>query len=194
MYLCVCLHKQIYIIHSLVLNSAFYRRFLGLQDDFISQSGWSKESLSLDIDYWVWLCAKKSRVHSIAPQARNSFCSLPYVQCRCHFCCSPSSCIQVLVESTTFLFFISVAMFFPGLPSPALRAHRSCSHQATPRLVAHHSLDSFGQSSHIFLVNKRKYYLRYQQSPFRGYHGIIYGELQDSGLPPISLSSFLPII
>lgn len=115
-------------------------------------------------------------------------------QCRRYFCCSPSSRIQVLIESTTFLFFISVAMFFPGLPSPRLRpAHSSCRHQATPRLVAHHSLDSFGQSSQIFLGNKRKYYWRCQQSPLHDMHRIAYGELQESGLPSLTGPLSLPI-
>lgn len=101
--------------------------------------------------------------------------------------------VQVLVESTTFLFLVSVAMLFPGLPSPALRARHSCSRQATPRLVAHHSLGASGQSSHIFLANKRASYVRQPQSPSDKIHSIIYGELQDSGLPSLSHWSFLPI-
>lgn len=101
------------------------------------------------------------------------------------------SCIQVLVEPTTFLLLISVAMFFPGLPSPALRAHSSCSHQAAPRLVAHHSLDSFGQSSHIFLANKRKPYLGYQQSPLEGMYSTFYENSKIVGVfhPSLVLAS-----
>lgn len=55
----------IYIIHSLILNSASYRkRCLGLQDDYISQSWCSQKPFGLDIDCWVWLC---SRVHRKGP-------------------------------------------------------------------------------------------------------------------------------
>lgn len=63
----------------------------------------------------------------------------------------PSSHIQVLVEPSTFLFFISVAMLFPGLPSHLLSTQSSCAQQATPRFVAHHSLDPFGQRSDVLL-------------------------------------------
>lgn len=141
-----------------------------------------QEALGLASDCWVWLWATE-QVHSVAPQARSSFCSFPdAMQMPLRVC----SCIQVLVESTTFLFFISVAMFFPGLPSPALRAHSSCSHQATPRLVAHHSLDSFGQSSHIFLANKRKSYSGYQQSPLENMYSVIYGNSKIVGLPSLT--------
>lgn len=81
----------------------------------------------------------------------SSWCSpCPPAQCRRHFC-RASSHIQVLVEPTTFLFFISVAMFFPGLPSHVLSTHSSCGQRTTPRFVAHHSLDPSGQCSDILL-------------------------------------------
>lgn len=151
---------QVNTHYSFILDSAFFRsRFLGLWDDFASRSWCSEESLCLEL---AARCA-------CASQGQGPPYSTMDAQCRCHLSWSPSSRIQVLIESTTFLFFISVAMFFPRLPSPPLRAHSCCHHQATPRLVAHHSLDSFGQSSYIFLGNKRKYYLHCQQSPLEDY-------------------------
>lgn len=66
----------------------------------------------------------------------------------------PSSHIQVPVEPAAFLFFVSVTVFFPGLPRYVLSTRSSCSHQATPGLVTHDSLDPFGQCSDILLMEK----------------------------------------
>lgn len=66
----------------------------------------------------------------------------------------PSSHIQVLVEPTAFLFFVSVTVFFPGLPRYILSARSSRSHQAMPGLVTHDSLDTFGQCSDVLLMEK----------------------------------------
>lgn len=85
-----------------------------------------------------------------SPTCSSGSSPCPPAQCRCHFCRSKSH-IQVLVEPTTFLFFISVAMFFPGLPSHILSTHSSCGQRTTPRFVAHHSLDPSGQCSDILL-------------------------------------------
>lgn len=63
----------------------------------------------------------------------------------------PRSHVQVLVEPTAFLLFVSVSVFFPGLPRSLLSARGSCSQQATPGLVAHDSLDPFGQCSDVLL-------------------------------------------
>lgn len=125
-----------------------------------------------------WAVRHQGRVQSVAPVKKPL---LLFSRCTVQMPFLLHSCIQVLVESTTFLFFISVAVFFPGLPSAALRAHSGCSHQATPRLVAHHSLDASGQSSHIFLTTRQNTEL--SASPLKDTHTIVYGELQDSGLP-----------
>lgn len=106
-------------------------------------------------------------------------------QCRFHFCRAHSH-IQVLVEPTTFLFFISVAVFFPGLPSHDLSTHSSCGQRATPRFVAHHSLDPSGQCSDILLGGTRETWAGFSE-PGAGHSASL--PAPTLGLPALPLSS-----
>lgn len=152
------MHRQTpFITHSLILGPAFHRSgFLRLRMTTggrgVSRCPSVLTSLGVAVHPRAGsiLCSQGPRR---APQ--EAAASVLSCSTQIHFGCSPGSHIQVLVKSTTFLFLISVAMFFPGLPSPILRAHSSCSHHATPRLITHHGLDSLGQGSHILLMEKR---------------------------------------
>lgn len=92
------------------------------------------------VQYTVQLSGKQHNSGSLS--SRPPAVQLPAVSVQ------PSSHIQMLVEPTAFLFFVSVTMFFPGLPRYILSTR---SHQATPGLVTHDRLDPFGQCSDVLL-------------------------------------------